>query len=123
MKAINIAWPIQKGNSGFFRQTFDSIDAIKSKINILFNTMENERPFNPDFGLGSLRYVFEPLTDELYTTIQNKIADKINRYIPEINIVSIELDTTDVILDSNRLIIKLYFSQKTNPSVIDNITV
>jgi len=124
MKAINIAWPIQKGNSGFFNQTFDTLSAVKSKIYILFNTMEKERPFNPNFGIGLQRYVFQQLTDDLYNELENKITDKLNKYVPEIKIVSIDINNyLNEYTDQNKLSIRLSFKLKTNPTVTETINI
>jgi len=124
MKAINIAWPIQKGNSGFFNQTFDTLSAVKSKIYILFNTMEKERPFNPNFGIGLQQYVFQQLTDDLYNELENKITDKLNKYVPEIKIVSIDINNyLNEYTDQNKLSIRLSFKLKTNPTVTETINI
>lgn len=124
MKSINVAWPIQKGNSGFFNQTFDTLSAVKSKIYILFNTMEKERPFNPNFGIGLHQYVFQQLTDDLYNELDNKITDKLNKYVPEIEIVSIDINNdSNEYTNQNKLSIKLSFKLKTNPTKTETINI
>ena len=124
IKAINIDYPIGKGNTGFFKQTFDTLSAVKSKINILLRTMEGERPFNPNFGLGMHRYLFEPLTLELNSLIEGKIRDKIEQYIPEVEIVDLEINSDfNKNVDHNELIIKISFALKTNPTQINETQV
>jgi len=124
IKAINIDYPIGKGNTGFFKQTFDTLSAVKSKINILLRTMEGERPFNPNFGLGMHKYLFEPLTLELNSLIEGKIRDKIEQYIPEVEIVDLEINSDfNNNIDHNELIIKISFALKTNPTQINETSV
>ena len=124
IKGINIDYPIGKGNTGFFKQTFDTFSAVKSKINVLLRTMSGERPFNPDFGLGMHRYLFEPLTTELNILLENKIRDKINQYIPEVIIDTLEINTDfNNNVDHNELIIKISFALKTNPEKTTQTTV
>jgi len=124
IKAINIDYPIGKGNTGFFKQTFDTLSAVKSKINVLLRTMEGERPFNPNFGLGMHKYLFEPLTLELNSLIEGKIRDKIEQYIPEVEIVDLEINSDfNNNIDHNELIIKISFALKTNPTQINETSV
>jgi len=124
IKAINIDFPIGKGNTGFFKQTFDTLSAVKSKINVLLRTIEGERPFNPNFGLGMHKYLFEPLTLELNSLIEGKIRDKIEQYIPEVEIVDLEINSDfNNNIDHNELIIKISFALKTNPTQINETSV
>lgn len=124
IKAINIDYPIGKGNTGFFKQTFDTLSAVKSKINVLLRTIEGERPFNPNFGLGMHKYLFEPLTLELNSLIEGKIRDKIEQYIPEVEIVDLEINSDfNNNIDHNELIIKISFALKTNPTQINETSV
>jgi len=124
IKGINVDYPIGKGNTGFFKQTFDSFSAVKSKINVLLRTMEGERPFNPSFGIGLYKYLFEPLTEELNTLLEDKIRSKIEFYIPEVIIEELEINKDfNKNVDNNELIIKISFALKTNPTQTAQTTV
>ena len=81
IKGLGIDYPIGKGNTGFFKQTFETFTNVKSKINVLLRTMEKERPFNQDFGIGLHRYLFEPLTRELNIILEDKIRDKVAKEV------------------------------------------
>jgi len=110
-QGINVSYPIVKGNTGFFKQTFNTLDAVKSKIHVLLNTDPGERVFNPNFGLGMRRYLFEPIDDidELKTVIE----DKINKYIPEVYIANLEINKDfNNNVDQNRLVINISFFLK-----------
>lgn len=121
-QAIGCDYPITKGNTGFFKQTFDTLSAIKSKIYVLFKTMPGERPFNPDFGLGLYRFVFEPITEDRLDYIQSEIERKVAKYIPEILIDNFEINEDfNTNADNNILKIKLSFSLKNNPNLNDEI--
>ena len=116
IKGLGIDYPIGKGNTGFFKQTLDTFTNVKSKINVLLRTMEKERPFNPDFGIGLHRYLFEPLTRELNIILEDKIRDKVAIYIPEVIITDLEINKNfNDNVDNNELIIKISFALKTNP--------
>jgi len=121
-QAINVDYPIIKGNTGFFQQTFDTLSAAKSKIYVLLKTMPGERPFNPDFGLGLYRYVFEQITQDQIQLLSNEIERKVARYIPEVNINNLEINTDfNTNADQNILKIKLEFALKNNPVLQDTI--
>jgi phage baseplate assembly protein W len=121
-KAINVDYPIIKGNTGFFKQTFDTLSAVKSKIYVLLKTMPGERPFNPDFGLGLYKYVFEPITTDTIQIISSEIQRKVAMYIPEVNINNLEINTDfNTNADQNILKIKLEFALKNNPALQDTI--
>ena len=45
IKALGISYPIVKGNTGFFEQTFDTLSNVRSKLYILLKTDPAERVF------------------------------------------------------------------------------
>ena len=123
-KGINVDYPIVKGNTGFFKQTFDTLSAVKSKIFILLKTDPGERVFNPTFGLGMRRYLFEPITEYTIDDIKQKIQDKIAQYIPEVYISSLEVNADfDYNADRNKIIIKLTVNLKKDPTQLTTVNV
>lgn len=112
---INIDYPIIRGNTGFFKQTFDTLSAKKSNIMILLKTIPGERIMNPEFGVGLSKYLFENITEELILHIETVIRNQINRYIPDINIDSLIIKTDyDEYLLKNKIEINIKFSLKNN---------
>src|SRR3990167_9368193 len=110
--SLGIDYPIRKGGS-YFVSTYNTLDNIKAKINILLRTMPKERPFDPEFGIGLYRFVFEQITQE-----------KISQYIPEVNINNLEINKDfNINTDNNRLKININFSMKNNPSISDQIVI
>lgn len=117
IKGINIDYPITKGNTGFFKQTFDTLSAIRSKIYILLKTDVNERVFNPTFGLGMRRYLFEPITQYTIDDITQKIQYKIAKYIPEVYISNLAVNADfNNDTDRNQIIINLTVNLKKDPT-------
>lgn len=121
---VGINYPITKGDTGFFNQTYDSLSTIKSDLNVLLKTMFGERPFNPEMGLYLQKYVFEQMTDDLKDEITSEIEDKINRFLPLLEIQNINIDFNGDLNgeDINRNIIKidvdfLYNNELNNISV------
>lgn len=121
-RGINVDYPIVKGNTGFFKQTFDTLSAVKSKIFILLKTDPGERVFNPTFGLGMRRYLFEPITEYTIDDIKQKIQDKIAQYIPEVYISLLEVNADfDYNADRNKIIIKLTVNLKKDPTQLTTV--
>ena len=122
IKGINVDYPIGRGSTGFFKQTFDTLSARKSNILVLLKTITGERTMNTKFGIGIDKYLFEPITDDTNYFIETEIRNKIAQYIPDINI-----DELDIIIDfdthmnRNKIEIKLSFSLIMDPDLQDNI--
>lgn len=49
MKALGMDYPIERGQQGYFNQTFDSLKNEKVKLINLINTIEGERYMQPSF--------------------------------------------------------------------------
>ena len=119
---INVDYPIIRGNTGFFNQTFDTLSARTSNIYVLFKTAPGERIMNPDFGIGISKYLFENITEELVLHLENKIRTQVERYIPDINIDRLDIKTDyDDDFIKNTIEIELTFSLKNNPELTNTI--
>lgn len=122
IKALGISYPIVKGNTGFFEQTFDTLSNVRSKLYILLKTDPAERVFNPTFGLGLRRYLFDQITDFTIEDIRQNIEEKIARYIPEVFISNLEINSDfNDNADRNRILIKLSVNLKKDPTQITTV--
>ena len=122
IKGINVDYPITKGNTGFFKQTFDTLSAVRSKIYILLKTDPKERIFNPTFGLGMRKYLFEPITEYTIDDIKQNIQDKIALYIPEVYIVSLDVNADfNTLADQNKIEIHLSVALKKDATQITTV--
>jgi phage baseplate assembly protein W len=80
--------------SAVFVSTRTSADAVISNLKNLLLTRVGERYNNPTFGTKLLDVIFEPSNDFLKQDINEIISDAVNRWIPEINLVSIDSKTS-----------------------------
>ena len=48
--AYGITLPVQRGNTGYFSQAFNSFEQAKSNLKNLLLTRKGERIFQPNFG-------------------------------------------------------------------------
>ena len=93
--AIGVTLPFQRGNNGYFAQSYQTIDQIKSNIKNLLLTKRRERLMHPNFGTALYEALFEQNTDDLEIKVQNSIEESIARWMPFISIEEIILDQSN----------------------------
>lgn len=118
MKPIGIDIPIQRGEQGFFKQTFSTTEAIKANIRNLLLTNNGERPINPSFGNGLNNLVFEQDEEITKEKIRDTIITTINRFIPSVTVNSITFKDR---VNDNTIQFEIIFSLKKYPNFIDRI--
>ena len=123
---IGIDLPIRRGDDldGFFATTSTTIEAVKNNIRNLLQTNEGERLFQPDLGVGLRKLLFEHITDENLIGVQDSILDKMEFWLPFVEVRDIQVlsrdDTTDIGL--NEIRVKLLFNLKQDPNTLDSVT-
>ena len=100
--SIGISLPFNA--SGVFNKTFSTKDQIKSNLINLLLTYKGERIENPEFGADLPRLLFEPISDDTFTKIQDQIIDSVTTYMPEISLLNIEINPD---IDRNALYVKI----------------
>lgn len=88
--------PFQKDpNDGFaLLQTIKEVAA--QNIKMVLYTEPGERVFDPQFGVGIKRFLFQPDVQQTRTEIRNRISQQINKYLPYINILEISFGSKTV---------------------------
>ena len=99
---IGIDLPIRRDSEldGFFATTSTTIEAVKNNIRNLLQTEEGERFFQPNLGIGLRRVLFDHITEESLIGIQDSILDKLEFWLPFVEVRDIQVlsrdDTTDI---------------------------
>ena len=101
-KAIGVAFPFD--SPGVFRQSFNEKDAVKSNLINLILTEPGERVYEPTFGLGLKNKLFENNIN--VEELKINIGDKINQFIPQINLVNVD---AQLIENSHTLMIQISY--------------
>ena len=104
--AIGVSLPFN-GPSGPFNKTYSTKAQIKSNLINLLLTNKGERVFNPEFGADIRRVLFEGITEDTSVLIQNLITTNVNYFIPEVNVVDVEVEPNE---DNNSYNITLKYS-------------
>ena len=123
---VGIDLPIRRSSSvdGFFATTSTTIEAVKNNIRNLLQTNEGERFFQPNLGLNLRRLLFEHITNENLIGVQDAILDKIEFWLPFVEVRDIQVlsrdNTTDI--GVNEIRVKILFNIKQDPNTLDSIT-
>lgn len=67
------------------------VDAVKSAVRNIILTNFGERPFNPIFGSGIRRLLFEPLTVITASSIRTFIETALENFEPRIEVIQIDV--------------------------------
>ena len=105
--AIGVAFPFNA--DGIFNQTFTQKEQVKSNLINVLLTESGERVNLPDFGVGLKNLLFENNID--VNVLESKIDDQVKKHIPEITLISAEVDFSP---DEHILYIKITYEY--NPS-------
>ena len=84
-------------------------------LKMLVLTIPGERVMEPEFGVGLKKYLFENAGVELEASIQQKILEQVNKYLPYIEILGIDFNDTSTggtDLDRNILSVKIKYFVK-----------
>ena len=123
---VGIDLPIRRGDGldGFFATTSTTIEAVKNNIRNLLQTEEGERFFQPNLGIGLRKILFEHITNENLIGIQDAILDKLEFWLPFVEVRDIQVlsrnNTTDI--GANEIRVKILFNIKQDPDTLDSIT-
>ena len=78
---------------GFYGLNKEFKDVIVQNLKNLVLTAQGERVMDADFGVGLYSFLFEPLTIEVISEIQDSIVRQTGKYMPFIEIEEIEIDS------------------------------
>ena len=106
--AIGVSLPFGVcGTNQLFNKTYSTKDQTKSNLINLLLTNKGERVLNPNFGSNLKQALFEQITQSTEDDIRNIIISSASIYIPEISIVSIDINNTYV--DNNTINITINY--------------
>lgn len=108
--AYGILLPVQRGETGYFRQGFTSYEQAKTNLKNLLLTRKGERIMQPEFGTGLHELLFEQMDDDFEVRLQETIETSVGFWLPYINIDEIDIEMTDEMKDRNRANMTIKFS-------------
>ena len=94
-KFFGLGFPIGGNiNSGYFSKMSGN-ELLKRNITQLISTRRGERFMLPLFGTNLKKYLFEPLDGFLTYKIKQEIQETMTRYAPYVDVVSIQVNSTN----------------------------
>jgi phage baseplate assembly protein W len=103
-KAVGVSLPFN-GNA-VFKPTYTTREAIKTNLINFLLTGQGERVFNPGFGAGLRKFVFQQIDTQGVSEIENYILSIIEKYFPNIQGV-VQIQTAP---DQNTIFITITYS-------------
>lgn len=81
-------------------------EAIKASVRNLVQTKNYERPFHPEIGCQIYSMLFENLTPQTLSVIEQTVFDVINKFEPRVVVLSVEAEQLQ---DENSLNVDVTF--------------
>lgn len=103
-KAVGVSLPFNK--NAVFGSTYTTKDAIRNNLINFFLTGKGERVFNPSYGQGLRKYVFEQINEASVENIQSYIESGLSTYFPNVQGV-VSINTSP---DYNTILITLTYT-------------
>lgn len=107
---FGVALPITHGTGGYFDQTYTVLEQIKHNLTNLLQTVKGERRMNPEFGSDLHKVVFEFAYDGLPQIVDSTIRRDIQRWMPYLNVKSVDVDIRTELRDIYTVHIKVTFT-------------
>jgi phage baseplate assembly protein W len=105
-----IGLPIQRGDAGYFSQTYDIVEQTKCNLITFLQTKKGERRGFPEYGSDIHLVPFEFNNEDLPVVIENTIKRDVQRWMPELNINDIKIESTDADKDIYRTRVEIIFT-------------
>ena len=119
--AVGITLPIQRGNDGYFRQSFRTFDQVRSNLKNLLLTKKGERLLQPEFGSGLHDLLFNPATEKFEEDLETTVNDAVAKWLPYIIVEDINIDISKEQTDNNQAKVSLQFRQE-GDQTLDTLT-
>ena len=119
--AVGITLPIQRGNDGYFAQSFRTFDQVRSNLKNLLLTKKGERILQPEFGSGLHDLLFQPATEKFEEDLETTINEAVAKWLPYIIVEDINVDISKEQTDNNQAKVSLKFRQE-GDQTLDTLT-
>ena len=123
-KTFNILNPIQNSTKdGVFKMSINSMEKYKANLYTLLFTGIGQRVMMPTFGTRIMQIIFEPLGENSYSEIDNEIREKVEYWIPDIEIIEILFGDKESDLENNSINMKISFALKADETIQDFVEI
>jgi len=106
--SIAVSLPLALSDEYGYEMLTDLKSVFKQNLKTLILTEPGERVMDPSYGVGIRKFLFENFSQSLLSNIDSKIREQVRTYIPAINILQINFDTSGI--DRNTINIAILYS-------------
>ena len=118
---IGLGLPMQHDDiNGFFPGISSTLTQTGSNIRNLLLTNKGERVGQPSFGADLLLVLFEPMSDQVISTVEENISTAMASWLPHVTVNKLTAEPDGI--EINQLNILLEFSLVMDPTVHDTIS-
>jgi phage baseplate assembly protein W len=123
-KVLGIGINRKSDSNGVFAVNYSTISQARENLINLIMTKKGERTMQPEFGCDIWELLFEPIVDDIISSqIENSILNAVEIWLPYLNIEKIIFDYDENDIDSNKIVVDIKFSLKSNPSITESISI
>ena len=120
---IDFPFSVSGDGSGAVASTSTTIEAVKNNIRNLLQTNPGERLMQPNLGVELRSVIFQQIDESTLIAIQDIILDKIEFWLPFVEVKDIQLLEDPRKTDMNEIIVKVLFNIKRDPNTTDSVSV
>ena len=118
---IGIKLPFEMGLDGTFKRTKTVLEQTKYNIISLLKTMKGERLGHPTFGSSIHKVLFDPMTEDIETRIEEEINTSISEWLPYVTIKEIKFNHSHEL--DNQITVGIIFSLSFDPDRFGGVQV
>jgi len=92
--AVGLAFPFTNSaisGSIPFKLNYTTRDQVKSNIIVYLSTNKGERPLNPNYGGGLKNFLFEQLSTNTFSNVEDVIKRELASQFPQVNLKKVEV--------------------------------
>ena len=117
---IGVEFPLDFSVDGFLRKTKTIRQQVKSNIRNLLLTSKGERVFQPNFGSDLKILLFEQISPESLSNVENSIRQSLSTWLPYVRVVNVVVVQDD--RNPNQVLVSLEYSTTLDPTALDTIS-
>ena len=118
---IGLQLPLKHDNEfGFFKRTKTFLEQTKTNIRNLLLTRKGERLSNPEFGCDVHNFIFEQISGDFESKVEESILESMASYLP--NVIVENINTVHDPGNKNVYVVNLSFSVATDQTMSEEIT-
>ena len=118
---IGIRLPMEMGSDGTFKRTKTALEQTQYNIINLLKTMKGERLGQPTFGSNIHKVLFEQMTVDIETRIEEEINEAISQWLSYVTIKEIKFNHSHEL--DNQITVNIIFSLSFEPDRFGDVQV